>query len=112
MRRRLVLAASLLTAGPALAQTYPFEGRWREGENLCEYGMRLTATRMDMDGVAGGCRFTSVSRQDAATFAYAAQCSDDTGRYTTSGTIRMAGRDRLHLRDRLMRGQVTTYDRC
>ncbi|WP_375459093.1 hypothetical protein [uncultured Enterovirga sp.] len=74
--------------------------------------MRLSATQMNELAANGICRFTSLSRQDGATYTYVAQCSDDTGRYTTSGTIRMAGPNRLMLRDRRMRGQVTTYDRC
>lgn len=110
--RRLALLLSLVLAGPALAQTYPFEGRWRDGGNACEFGLILTSSRMSYGSMNGGCRLTRLTAQGEGGYAYAAQCDDDSGRYATSGTMRMVGRNRLLLQDRLMRGQVTAYDRC
>ena len=112
MSRGAILVSCLLVSAPAVAQTYPFEGRWREGDNRCEDGLVLTATTIREGAANGGCRFTRVGRQSATTFSYSAQCRDDTGSYSTSGTIQMSGPDRFLMRDRLMQGQVTIYDRC
>lgn len=109
---RSIVFAGLVAASPALAQTYPFEGRWRQGANTCDTGLVLTATTMRYLAAGGGCRLTGVTRQTSTTFGYTAQCKDGTGAYATSGTIEMSGPNRFRLRDKLMGGQVDTFDRC
>lgn len=109
---RMLALVITLAGGPALAQGYPFEGRWEQGGNGCNQADTFTARGMSYYAAGGGCRFTSLNRVSASTYRYRASCKDGTGQYTTSGTIEMAGPNRMMLRDRLMQGQATTYTRC
>lgn len=103
----------VLLATPALAQTYPFEGRWEQGGNGCNQADTFTAREIrsyaDPDGV---CRLTRITRINESTYGYETRCHNSTGRYASSGTIQMQGPNRFLQRDRLMQGQTTTYSRC
>ena len=109
---RPALLAWLLATTPALAQTYPFEGRWEQNGNGCHQADVITAREFTSYGSGGSCRFTRLDRVNATTFSFATRCKDETGQYTSSGTMQMQGPNRLLVRDRLMRGQTTTYSRC
>ena len=115
--RVAILAGLSLFGSAALAQTYPFEGRWRNGGNSCEDGLVITATHLNQPSAQSVCRFTRLQKTNATTFTYALRCNDNVGHsngtdYTSSGTIQMAGSNRFRQRDTLMRGQIDTYDRC
>jgi len=66
-------------AVPAVAQTYPFEGRWQQGGNGCHQTDVFTAREIRSPGSGGACRFTRVAAVDATTYRYEARCEGDTG---------------------------------
>lgn len=102
----------LIVATSAAAQAYDFEGKWEQSGNGCNQADVFTAREMRSFAAGGSCRFTRLSPAGSATYRYEARCNDDTGRYSTSGTIQMLGANRMTVRDRRMQGQVTEYTRC
>ena len=85
MRVLVCVCAITALAVPAVAQTYPFEGRWQQGGNGCHQADVFTAREIRSPGSGGACRFTRVAAVDATTYRYEARCEDDTGAYSNLG---------------------------